>query len=79
MPMYEYKCNECSAKFEQFQKSLASSQRIECPQCKSEKVTKLFSSFAAVGSSGGSFESDYSDSCSAPAGGCCGGGSCSVN
>lgn len=77
--MYEYKCGDCSAKFEQFQKSLTSSERVECPKCHSEKVTKLFSAFAAVGGSASSYESDYSDSCSAPGSGCCGGGSCSVN
>lgn len=80
MPMYEYRCGDCSAKFEQFQKTLTSGEKVACPRCESEKVTKLFSAFAAVGSSSGSsYESDYSDSCASPGGQCCGGGSCSVN
>ena len=52
MPMYEYKCFECDNKFEEL--VLNQSQTINCPECKSEKVEKQLSTFAASVSSGGS-------------------------
>ena len=60
MPLYEYKCTDCGHKFEELIKN--TSQKINCPVCKSEKVEKAFSVFAASTSSGSSSS--------------CGGGGC---
>jgi len=42
MPIYEYRCQEC---LEEFEKLVRSAEEIECPQCGSEEVKKLISSF----------------------------------
>ncbi|KAA3631655.1 MAG: zinc ribbon domain-containing protein [Calditrichaeota bacterium] len=61
MPIYEYRCSDCSKKFEELVQN--SVQKISCPECKSEKVEKQLSTFAA---SAGSTQSTPS----------CGGGGC---
>lgn len=50
MPLYEYKCSDCDHKFEELVKS--GEQKIICPNCRSEKVQKAFSTFAASVSGG---------------------------
>jgi putative FmdB family regulatory protein len=43
MPIYEFECNKCNAKFDE----LCSSSEVEnvrCSSCNSKKVTRLFSS-----------------------------------
>jgi putative FmdB family regulatory protein len=66
MPMYEYRCTECGAKFEEL---VASAEDfVECPKCHSAKAEKLLSVFAA-GSGSESFQPG--PSCGRP-GGCCG-------
>jgi len=75
MPLYEYYCSDCRAKFE----LLVSHQHADdvvCMKCHSEKVRRLLSVFAAP--RGGSEGADYDE---APTtGGCgCGGGSCGCN
>ena len=42
VPIYEYQCQECG---EEFEKLIRSSEKIECPECSSEKVRKLLSRF----------------------------------
>lgn len=44
MPLFEYSCNKCGIKFDEWVRS--SDQEVECPVCKSKKAEKLFSSFA---------------------------------
>ena len=69
MPLYEYTCENCDARFEKLVKSMTGKQKIECPECKSTKTTRSISVFAAVSGSSKS-------SAPAPrAGGCgrCGG------
>ncbi len=48
MPIFEYRCRECGARFEKYQ--LNDSARIVCARCASAKVEKLLSVFAVVGS-----------------------------
>nr|HET6905280.1 zinc ribbon domain-containing protein [Ktedonobacteraceae bacterium] len=75
MPLYEYYCSDCRAKFE----LLVSHQHADdvvCMKCHSEKVRRLLSVFATSRSDGE--EADYDE---APTmGGCsCGSGSCGCN
>lgn len=50
MPVYEYCCGKCGAKFEVLVRS--GEGKITCPKCRARKVRKLFSVFG-IGSSGG--------------------------
>lgn len=42
MPIFEYRCEGCSKKFE---KLVRGKEKIECPVCGSRRLTKLFSTF----------------------------------
>jgi len=44
MPIFEYSCLSCGNKFEKL--VLKKSTTISCPKCDSQKVEKLFSTFA---------------------------------
>ena len=68
MPIYEYVCNKCDYEFEKL--VFSSSEKMDCPQCKSKKVSRKMSAFAF--SSGGKFKSTASSSC-----GSCASSSCS--
>ncbi len=46
MPLYDFKCEDCSTKFEKFA-SMFKADRVECPKCGSTRVTKLFSLFSS--------------------------------
>jgi len=53
MPIYEYKCDNCSSVFDKLV-SMSNTDPIECPQCHSEQTRKLLSAFASsAGSSSG--------------------------
>ena len=54
MPIFEYRCRECGAKFEKIQ--AASATAVTCTQCDSPKVERLLSTFAV----GGATRSDLS-------------------
>lgn len=43
MPMYEYRCNQCGAKFEIIRGISAANEEIKCPKCGSEKTEKVLS------------------------------------
>lgn len=50
MPIFEYRCKECEKRFETL---VLGRERPLCPACRSAKLEKLLSTFAAVtGSSG---------------------------
>lgn len=74
MPLYEYKCTECNAKYEHLTRSLEDKSIPECPVCHSKNVVKLISAFAMAGGGDGYQES----SCESGGGHCCG-GSCSAH
>ncbi|NIM98165.1 MAG: zinc ribbon domain-containing protein [candidate division Zixibacteria bacterium] len=57
MPIYEYSCQRCGAKFDILQRA-STSQAPACPKCRSNQVKKLLSVFAF--SSGGEFVSSSS-------------------
>lgn len=76
MPLYEYRCSDCKAKFE----LLVTHQHaddIVCMKCHSDKVRRLLSTFALPR---GSEDSSYGDDEVPMMGGCaCGGGGCGCN
>ncbi len=47
MPIYEYQCRACERNFEHFVRSVESEEPVVCPHCKSKKVQKRLSVFAA--------------------------------
>jgi putative FmdB family regulatory protein len=57
MPLYEYRCSHCDARFEKLVRSW--SEAVACPDCASTEVEKQLSTFAfagaaaSAGSSGG--------------------------
>ncbi len=42
MPTYEYQCDACNHKFEEFQ-SISADPLTKCPECKKKKLRRLFS------------------------------------
>lgn len=51
MPIFDYKCEDCGATFEELVPS--SDSKVACPKCESDKTRKLVSGFA-TGSGGSS-------------------------
>lgn len=45
MPIYEYTCTECDARFEKFVRSIAQDADIHCPECGGSQVKKGWSLF----------------------------------
>jgi putative FmdB family regulatory protein len=75
MPIYEYRCESCSEKFEVLTRFAERDTGQSCPACESTKTRVLVSSFAVAGGSEASSALDFG---TAQGGGCCGGacGSC---
>lgn len=44
MPIYEYRCKACDHRFETL--VFSSSDRVACPSCGTEELTRMFSVFA---------------------------------
>ncbi|HEC32239.1 MAG TPA: zinc ribbon domain-containing protein [Deltaproteobacteria bacterium] len=59
MPIFEYKCKKCGSTFEKIVFGSAE-RKVECPDCHSRDVAKLFSAFSMRGST----KSAGSSSCS---------------
>lgn len=53
MPIYEYRCQECGKLFEMFRRFSDADSGVRCPDCESEQVRRVLSSFAASGCGGG--------------------------
>jgi putative FmdB family regulatory protein len=72
MPIYEYRCESCSEKFEVLTRFAERDRAQVCPACESTTTRVLVSSFAFAGGP----ESSVSDFTSEAGGGggCCGGG-----
>ncbi|MGD9015071.1 MAG: zinc ribbon domain-containing protein [Candidatus Omnitrophota bacterium] len=45
MPIYEYQCNQCTAKFEMLIRG-NNQEKIVCPYCKTTRINRLISRFA---------------------------------
>ncbi len=59
MPTYDYLCDGCGHEFELFQ-SISDSVKKKCPECKTNKLRRLFGTGAAVVFKGsGFYETDY--------------------
>jgi putative FmdB family regulatory protein len=59
MPTYDYRCNACNHTFEEFQ-SFSEQLLKKCPQCKKNKLQRLFGTGAGVIFKGsGFYETDY--------------------
>ncbi|MFZ5927976.1 MAG: FmdB family zinc ribbon protein [Acidobacteriota bacterium] len=54
MPMYEYRCQECGAKYEQLRRMSEADTNLECPLCGSRNVCREVSACAIGGSSSSS-------------------------
>lgn len=54
MPIYEFRCLECSTVFELLELTKGSNKKgMKCPQCNSPEVERLLSRVSVVKSSGG--------------------------
>ena len=46
MPIYEYTCEKCHAKFDKLVRTMSGKEAIACPECGSEKTARSLSVFA---------------------------------
>ena len=69
MPIYEYICDDCNARFEKI--VINKQQEISCPNCSSKKASIQLSVFATTGSNG---TSSTPTGFTGGGGSCCGGG-----
>lgn len=61
MPIFEYRCKDCEEKFESL---VLGRERPQCPSCRSARLEKLLSTFAAVtGTSRGAGRSEGPGPC----------------
>jgi putative FmdB family regulatory protein len=62
MPIYEYRCKHCGAKFDKLVKLSTQLAEIQCPKCGAHKAEKAVSRLGLMGSSsaGKSFGSSAS-------------------
>ncbi len=59
MPTYEYVCDACDHKFDEFQ-AMSDKPLKKCPQCKKSKLRRLFGTGAALIFKGsGFYQTDY--------------------
>jgi putative FmdB family regulatory protein len=49
MPLYEYRCRVCHRVFELLRRINDADDGLECPDCHSEAVERLLSTFSAAG------------------------------
>ena len=47
MPLYEYRCEQCSKQFETTQSLHARTEDTECPFCHAQQATRLLSAFSS--------------------------------
>lgn len=53
MPIYEYVCKKCAARFEHLAKSMSDSANVKCQRCGSTRTEREMSVFAVGSSTGG--------------------------
>jgi putative FmdB family regulatory protein len=79
MPMYEYYCADCRAKFELLAPYTKADAVATCQQCHGSRVRRMVSVFQARRGGDGEFGDGFAwdGEASAPGGGCACGGACS--
>ena len=74
MPIYEYRCEQCGAQFEELMSASGAAQ-VRCRQCNGRRVTRLLSAFAVGGNEAraavGAAEPGPCGACGAPQRGMC--------
>ncbi len=79
MPLYEYTCNDCQARFEVLRSLGQSDAAVACPRCSGTNARKMISAFAAISKDSGGASRMVASSTGAGAGcGGCSGGSCAT-
>ncbi len=69
MPIYEFKCNACSKKFETILTSSAKVSEVTCPECQSKNIQKTISASSyRLNSSSGSIPAGALSGCSSKGG-----------
>lgn len=48
MPIYEYRCRECNARFQKLVQGFHDPADLACPRCKSREVGRMISRFATL-------------------------------
>jgi putative FmdB family regulatory protein len=72
MPIYEYRCEQCGAQFEELTSS-ADAAQVRCRECTGSRVTRLLSAFAVGGvEAARPAEAGPCGACGAPRRGMCG-------
>jgi putative FmdB family regulatory protein len=81
MPVYDYKCSDCSNTYDIFHKGKEHTENIVCPKCGSKEYKKLMSvmSVKMGGSTSGGCESGDCGIDRGSYGGGCAGGMCGLN
>lgn len=54
MPIYEYRCDRCGARFSLLQPFSAAREGNACPECGQTSTRRVMSAFASKGGDGGS-------------------------
>ena len=75
MPIFEYLCEDCGAKFEKLVRNVPDAPELRCPSCGETRLKQEFSTFAPRANG-------ISKPAAAPPcanGGCCQPGSCGMN
>jgi len=72
MPIFEYKCLKCESEFEKLVFG-ASENGVQCPDCRSGEVERLFSSFNGVSRSSDGTTKTMSSGCSSCSASSCAG------
>ncbi len=85
MPLYEYACRSCSARFEELRKFDERLNAPACPQCGGKETVLRLSAPGFVGAgvspgpAAGGCDYGVCGTGHAHSGGCCGGGACGLN
>jgi putative FmdB family regulatory protein len=74
MPIYEYRCDDCGAKFEKLVRRSADTAELVCPSCGTKHLTQELSTFATHASGAKAAEMP-----SCPSGRCSNPGVCGMN
>ncbi len=68
MPLYEYRCGDCQARFEILQRMGEGAEGLACPSCGGSELVKEFSTFAATSAGNGARRSAGGGGCGSAGG-----------